>query len=130
LHHLYADANCGIGINTTGAGTVTGLDVSDCDFSDASTPASIGGTLTTPKFRNVLGYKTRNHGVAAVATGNTVSHGLAGTPDVVFPAALATGVTDINIASIGSSTFILNFGGGGSPNIAWTAVMDEAELGV
>jgi len=47
------------------------LEVVDCDFSDAATPATIGGTLTSPKFRNVRGYVTANAGAASIATGAT-----------------------------------------------------------
>ena len=122
----FADSGCTSGFITSGSGTVTRLRVFDSDFSDASTPATIGGTLTAPKFIRVNGYVTENQGTANISTGNTVSHGLSSTPDRVFLSAGNNGITAMSATSLASSTFVLNHDGGGTETVYWRAIMDEA----
>jgi len=126
LDDVYADSNCTTGFLTSGAGTVTRLKVLESDFSDASTPATVGGTLTAPKFRNVIGYVTDNAGENSIATGATISHGLVSTPDIVTVSARATGMTDLTVTSVAASTFVVNFGGGGTKLVSWRASMTES----
>lgn len=126
IRDIYTGSGCTTGFITSGAGTVTNLQAVDCDFTDASTPATIGGTLTTPKFRRVRGYVTDNSGSSSIATGATISHGLASTPDTVTVTAGASGMTDLTVTSVGATTFVVNFGGGGTNTVYWRASMDEA----
>lgn len=131
MRDLYAGSGCTTGFITSGSGAVTNLEVIDCDFSDASTPTTIGGTLTTPKFRKVRGYVTDNAGAAAsTADGGTISHGLASTPDVVtVNPSVASEMA--SVTAIGSTTFTVALKqddgtAGTSQTVYWRASMDEA----
>jgi hypothetical protein len=80
--------------------------------------AGVGGIV----MRDNIGFVTRNAGLAtAISSGATVSHGLAGTPELVFVTPLSAGVTDITVTGLSSTTFVINFGGGGTANFAWDA---------
>lgn len=68
-----------------------------------------------------------NFGVtAALATGATVPHGLAGTPVVVTLQALDGVPTAIYPSAMGPATFTVNFSGGGTHAFAWTAKLASA----
>jgi hypothetical protein len=83
-----------------------------------SMSAGVGGIV----MRDNIGFVTRNAGLAtAISSGATVSHGLAGTPELVFVTPLSAGVTDITVTGLSSTTFVINFGGGGTANFAWDA---------
>jgi putative cofactor-binding repeat protein len=69
-----------------------------------------------------LGYATANGGVtSAIATGTTVSHGLAAAPTIVTVTATSNGPTNVYVSAIGASTFTINYGGGGTHTFAWDA---------
>lgn len=87
--------------------------------SDGSVRITTSGTHLD--FNNNKGFVTENSGSSSVTTGATVSHGLAGTPTSVTISAGATGVTDLYVSAFGSSTFTINFGGGGTKTFYWYA---------
>ena len=58
---------------------------------------------------------------AAIASGATVAHGLSVTPTSVIVTAAETGPTNIYVTSVGTTTFAVNFGGGGSKTFYWWA---------
>lgn len=64
---------------------------------------------------------TVNSGSATIATGATVAHGLIKTPTCVLVTATITGLTDIYVSDIGTTTFKINFAGGGSNVFYWYA---------
>lgn len=57
----------------------------------------------------------------AIATGATVAHGLASAPPNVLVTALDSGPTDVYVSAIGATTFVINYGGGGTHVFAWRA---------
>jgi hypothetical protein len=78
--------------------------------------------ITPTSARGNIGYVTSNGGVtSAIATGATVSHGLSVTPEIVLVTALDSGPTDIYVTAIGATTFVVNYGGGGTHTFAWEA---------
>lgn len=106
------------GVRGDGAGT-SELHLYNNDLRGHTTAVS---NITPDIARGNLNYVSENGGVtAAIATGATVTHGITGTPESVQITALASGPTDIYVTSIGSSTFTVNFGGGGSHVFAWEA---------
>lgn len=74
------------------------------------------------RIRDNVGYVTENGGVtSAIATGATVTHGCAATPTIVTVTALDSGPTDVYVSAIGATTFVINYGGGGTHVFAWEA---------
>src|SRR5207237_393628 len=63
---------------------------------------------------------SENAGVFSGTTGGTVTHNLMTTPDVVQLTGSANG-QDPFPSAIGAATFAINFAGGGSQTIYWTA---------
>lgn len=73
-------------------------------------------------FRDNTGFVSQNFGVtAAIPTGSTVAHGLSKTPAAITVTAAETGPTNIYVTSVGSTSFTVNFGGGGSKTFYWEA---------
>ena len=69
-----------------------------------------------------VGYITENSSVtSAIATGATVTHGLAATPTSVRVTAAESGPTDIYVTAVGATTFVINYGGGGTKTFYWHA---------
>lgn len=88
------------------------------DAGAASTITNSSGAVV----RNNIGYATEAQSItAAIATGSTVSHGLAGTPTFVSVTPAETGPTDVTVSAVGGTTFTVNFGGGGSKTFYWRA---------
>jgi len=81
-----------------------------------------GITFTTTPDNNIIyhpSYLTQNSGSESLATGATVSHGLAETPTTVL---LTISVSeDIWATALGASTFTVNFDGGGTQTVYWFA---------
>lgn len=68
------------------------------------------------------GMVVENKGITSgITTGSTVAHGLSVTPKWVMVTAAETGPTDITVSSVGATTFVINFGGGGSKAFYWEA---------
>jgi len=80
-----------------------------------------GGSNSLLDFFGNVGFCTENSGNASVATGGTVNHGLAGTPTSIIVTPTVTGLTDIYVSDVGSSTFKINFAGGGTNLFYWYA---------
>ena len=91
---------------------VTGNKEGDFYFENSITNLTVTGNI---------GLVTENHGISSVATGATVAHGLSGTPTGIQVTAGEAGPTDIYLTAIGSSTFTINFGGGGTKQFCWCA---------
>jgi hypothetical protein len=120
--NLLVDGTYGTFFNN-GGGVFSDVMVTDNDYS-AATTAAIGGTglSATCRLRNNRGYVSENGGVTgAIATAATVSHGCSATPTIVTVTALDAGPTDVYVTAIGSSTFTINYGGGGTHVFAWEA---------
>jgi len=64
-----------------------------------------------------IGFTTENWGTATQATGNTVTHGLSGTPDSVLVTMAVS--EDCWVTAVGATTFTVNFDGGGSQTFYW-----------
>jgi len=65
---------------------------------------------------------TNNKGLtAAIATGTAVNHGLRTTPTNVMVTAAETGPTDVYVDTVGTTSFQINFGGGGNKTFYWQA---------
>lgn len=95
--------------------------VLDNDVEDNLT-ANILKEGTNITIKNNKGYVTENSGITtAIATGATVTHGLAGTPTKVIVTAAESGPTDIYVSSVGATTFAINYGGGGTKTFYWEA---------
>jgi parallel beta-helix repeat protein len=107
------------GVQCEGAGTID-LQVIDNDL--RGNTAGVNNPPANARIQNNLGYVTNNGGqTAAIATGTTVNHGCASTPTIVQVTPLAGTPTDVTVTSINSTTFTINFGGGGSHAFAWEA---------
>lgn len=79
-----------------------------------------GGTGNT--FTNNKGYVNENGGTsAAISSGGTIAHGLAGTP-TMFSATPTSAATDV-VVTAGATNLTVTFGGGGSVAFAWRAWM-------
>jgi len=92
--------------------------ISNNIFEDCTNPCSFTGTVEQIVKFNV-GYTTENSGSATVTTGTAINHLLDGTPtyvDVTFSVS-----EDIWVTAVGSSTFTVNFDGGGSQTFYWYA---------
>lgn len=113
----------GRGITFT-AGVLTGASssVMDCDLSGGSTALNLN-TLAGQLFvRNVTGYVSSNSGVTgAIATGATVNHGLATTPASVQLTAADGTPTNVYADTLGSTSFKVNYTGGGTHAFYWSA---------
>jgi hypothetical protein len=59
----------------------------------------------------------------AIATGATVTHGLGTTPGRVLITAQDAGPTDIYVTAKGATTFVINYGGGGTHVFDWIALI-------
>lgn len=120
--HLLTAGDYGIYFSTSGGGVISDVMSTDCDFSAAGTLALGDSLPATLRVRNCRGYVNENGGVtAAIATGATVTHGMTATPTIVSVTALDSGPTDVYVASIGATTFTINYGGGGTHVFAWEA---------
>jgi len=102
------------------------ITVKDCDLSGNKTGTlnsqAQGSGSITPLYIHNQGYITENSGITgAIATGATVTHGLAGTPTAVTVTAAESGPTDIYVSAVGASTFAINYGGGGTKTFYWQA---------
>jgi len=83
--------------------------------------SGVGGTFTNALVRYNVGFITENTGVTgAIATGTTVNHGLAGTPDVVLITP-QTDVGDFYVSAVAAGTFTISFDGGGNHVFYWFA---------
>jgi len=81
-----------------------------------------GIVFTTTPDNNIIyhpSYLTQNSGNVSLLTGNTVSHGLAGTPTYID--LTITVSEDVWYSAIGDTTFTINFDGGGTQTISWYA---------
>lgn len=58
---------------------------------------------------------------SAIASGATVSHGLSVAPTNVVVSPADSGVTDFYVSSLNSSTFTINYSGGGTHQFYWQA---------
>jgi hypothetical protein len=97
--------------NTITDNTVTGNVVTGLFYSGAHTI-----------IRDNLGFATESSGVTgAIATGATVTHGLGVTPALVLLTPLDGTPTGVFPSALGSSTFTINFAGGGSHAFNWRA---------
>jgi len=67
------------------------------------------------------GYPSENSGSVSLATGATVTHGLAETPTSVTVTAGVTGLSNIYVDTLTTTTFKINFAGGGSQTFYWYA---------
>lgn len=104
---------CGIRIHAS----AKNVSINHNKFED-STPLNITSSHTL-FFENNVGYTTENSGSASLATGATVTHGLAGTPTCVL---LTNSVSeDTWVTAIGATTFAVNFDGGGTQTVYWYA---------
>lgn len=74
-------------------------------------------------YRALMGlYSNRKMGLtAALATGETVAHGMSVTPSLVFLQPQESGPTDWYPSTITATTFTVNFSGGGSHVFGWSA---------
>lgn len=81
-----------------------------------------GGSMPTVQIKNNLGFVTENSGTsAAIASGATIAHGLHTTPTFVQVMPSVTGLSNIYISAIGSTTFTVTYSGGGSNVFYWSA---------
>ena len=108
---------------TYGTGTYSGIDITDNDFSAASTAAISGTGSAIPsgvRIQRNRGYVSENGGTSAgITTGGTIAHGLSATP-TVFHVTPTTAATDVTVAA-GAANLTVTFGGGGSVAFAWEA---------
>ena len=97
------------------------LTITDNIIRDAGSASSVANS-TGVVARGNVGYVTESQGLTtAISTGATVSHGLIATPNFVNVTAAETGPTDITVSAVGATTFVINFGGGGSKTFYWRA---------
>lgn len=102
------------------SGTLTNISITDNNFSGTTSP--IQGTIPAgTQIANNVGYVTENQGLASVSSGATVAHGLAGTPEFVSVTSTTATPTDIFVNAANSTTFTVNFTGGGSGSFYWHA---------
>jgi hypothetical protein len=95
--------------------------IEDNEFESVTVAVSMSA-IAGIVMRENIGYVTRNAGKATgISSGDTVSHGLVGTPELVFVTPLSSGVTDVTVTNLTSTTFVINFGGGGTKDFAWDA---------
>jgi len=92
------------------------------DLRGNNTAVIYGTTPANTQIRFNIGFVTENSGITgAIATGATVTHGLAGTPTKVLVTAAESGPTDIYVSAVGATTFVINYGGGGTKTFYWQA---------
>jgi hypothetical protein len=127
-------------VETGGTGTINGLyltggfDFSGVIFKDnvmalngnlTNCIVKEGGTEVPPHFEgqnDFDGKYTKNGGVTgAIATGTAVNHGLITTPTRLCVTAAESGPTDIYADTVGTTSFKINFGGGGNKTFYWKA---------
>lgn len=107
--------------------TSTYLNIDHNEFdATVTTPISPAATLTTGANNNNARYNrgvvTENKGVTGlIASGATVTHGLTFTPTNVTISPGDTGVTDFFVNTLGASTFVINYSGGGTHIFYWKA---------
>jgi hypothetical protein len=107
------------GVACVGAGTIE-LQLINNDL--RGNTEGVNNPPANARIQNNLGYVTNNGGqTAAISTGATVNHGCASTPTIVQVTPLGSVPTDVTVTSINSTTFTINFGGGGSHAFAWEA---------
>ena len=115
----------GINVGSLPNGVVLFSNSSNCTlafntFNGCTTPVTDAGTGNV-KAGNV-GYVTRNSGVTgAIATGATVTHGLASTPTSVVLTQQDAAPTAVYPSAIGGTTFTINYAGGGTHAFSWQA---------
>jgi len=118
-------ANNSVNSSTAGVefagGTLTNISILDNEFVGAIAPIE-GSIPADTRIRGNKGYISENGAVTgAIATGATVTHGTAVTPTVINVTALDSGPTDVFVSAIGATTFVINYGGGGTHVFAWEA---------
>jgi hypothetical protein len=89
-----------------------------------ATGGILDGTTGSPEryVHDNIGYRTENAGVTgAIATGATVTHGLALTPTAVILTAQDGTPTAVFPSAIGATTFVINYTGGGTHAFSWSA---------
>lgn len=107
------------GVRCPGTGT---MEVQLYDNDLRGNTAGVDNLPATARVQNNLGFVTNNGGqTAAIATGTTVTHGCSSTPTIVLATPLSSGPTNVTVSAVGSTTFTINFGGGGSYAFAWEA---------
>jgi hypothetical protein len=114
----------GVGVVFGAGSTVAGVSLVNIDFNNAS-PVISGSIPSDTRIIGCKNWKTTNGGTASVATGGTVSHGLAATPDIVLVIPTTAVPTDVYVSGTDNSTFAINFTGGGTNAFYWLARMEE-----
>ena len=115
LNNTVVQAENGIVFN---AGTMNYTRIEGNDFRRASVNVFNGSIPAGTRIRSNRGYLSEAGGVsAAITSGSTIAHGMPATPVSVVVSASGGSPTAISVTSIGSSTFTVNWTGGGS--IAW-----------
>lgn len=108
--------------NSSSISTVEQDNNSTCLFSENAYTLAPSAVSTGSTYKHNLGYVTSKGGVTgAIATGATITHGLAAAPTIVTVTAGQVGPTDIYVTAAGATTFTVNFGGGGSYVLYWEA---------
>lgn len=105
---------CGVRVESQFPVTVIGNTFSN--LLNVGVYTAYGGNVIT--YGNI-GFLTQNSGSASLATGNTITHNLTGTPTSVI--LTLTVSEDIWVTAVGSSTFTINFDGGGTQTVYWYA---------
>lgn len=120
------DSNVFTGANTLSTAFLdvtssTGIELTD-NKSKATITTAISGSMTSNKFRRNDPGLTENGGTSAsIASGGTITHGLAATPTVVNVTPGAYGVTGNIRVTAGSSTITVLFDGGVTIPWFWEA---------
>ena len=82
-----------------------------------------GGGISSPfTISDFFAFHAVSGTTSAIATGATVTHGLGATPSQVLVTAADSGPTNIYTTSKGATTFIINYGGGGTHVFDWMAI--------
>ena len=82
-----------------------------------------GGGISSPfTLGDIPAFSNSSGTTSAIATGATVTHGLGRTPSQVLVTAADSGPTNIYTSSKGATTFIINYGGGGTHVFDWMAI--------
>lgn len=120
---FFSTSNRGISFSS---GTITNPEITGNSFLSVGTP--IGGTIpASAVIRHNSGYATESGGVASVADGGTIAHGLAAAPAVYLVTATAPGRSvAVNAVTSTTMTISLRDSTTGSPiavseNVAWSA---------
>lgn len=83
----------------------------------------VGSGLTGCRFKENIGYVTRNSGItSAIASAADVAHGLSVTPELVLVTPAVTGPSAIFVDTLGAINFKIKYTGAGPYTFYWEAI--------